>query len=287
VEAAPANEETTLDVHGLTHVGKKRDENQDQFLISELSKSMLIHQTSLPEPDRQRLFSPSQGKLFLVADGMGGYGGGEVASTLAVYTIAGYMLNLMPWFLGLEESREDDLRDELGTALEKCNKNVVSLGKKSDEHAMMGTTLTMAYVVWPRLYVVHAGDSRCYLYRPPTLEQITEDHTVAEKMMDKELLKSQDVGKSRWSNVLWNAVGGGMEEISPEVYKAELKKGDMLLLCTDGLTKHVSDERIVNILTRPLTAPRETSEAKAEKLVDAANRSGGTDNITAVVAHFG
>jgi protein phosphatase len=247
---------------------------------------MLIQQTSLPEPDHQRLFSPSQGKLFIVADGMGGHRGGEVASSFAVYTIASYVLNLMPWFLRLDESREDDLREELSTALEKCDRNVRSLAQQSAEHRKMGTTLTMAYVIWPRLYVVHAGDSRCYLYRSPKLEQITKDHTIAEKMLDKEVLTQEEAEESRWSNVLWNAVGGGSDEISPEVYKAELQKGDMLLLCTDGLTKHLSDETIVETLTRPLTAPRENAQAKAQKLIEMTNQEGGTDNITVVIAQF-
>jgi protein phosphatase len=81
-------------------------------------------------------------------------------------------------------------------------------------------------------------------------------------------------------------VGGGSDEISPEVYKAELQKGDMLLLCTDGLTKHVGDETIVETLTRPLTGSRENAQAKAQKLVHIANHAGGTDNVTVVIAQF-
>lgn len=286
MEAAERNGPVIVDAYGLTDVGKKRERNEDQFLISDLSKSMLIHQSSLPESDHQRLFTPSQGKLFIVADGMGGHGAGAVASSLAVYTIASYVLNLMPWFLRLDESHEDDLRQELGTALEKCHKNVLSLAQESDKHKKMGTTLTMAYVIWPRLYVVHAGDSRCYLYRAPKLEQITKDQTVAEQMMEKHLLEPEEAEESRWSNVLWNAVGGGSEEISPEVYNAQLQKGDLLLLSTDGLTKHLSDETIVETLTRPLTGPRESAQVKAQKLVDLANHEGGSDNITVVLAQF-
>jgi protein phosphatase len=144
----------------------------------------------------------------------------------------------------------------------------------------------MGYVVWPRLYVVHAGDSRCYLYRSPKLKQITEDQTVAEKKLDKDVLTPDEVVASPWSNVLWNAVGGGSEDISPEVYKAELRKDDVLLLCTDGLTKHVKDEAIVRTLTGRITAPPESPQAAAEKLVEMANQEGGMDNITAVVARF-
>jgi protein phosphatase len=278
--------QANVDAYGITDVGKKRDTNQDQFLISDLSKTMLIHQTSLPEPDHQRLFSSSQGKLFIVADGLGGHGGGEVASAISLHAIVNYMLNMMPWFFRLDEAREDDLREELEAALQRCQGKVQSAAGTHQDISEMGTTLTMAYVIWPRLYVVHAGDSRCYLYRSSKLEQITKDHTIAEKMVDQGKLTPEEAEESAWSNVLWNAVGGGSDEISPEVYKAELQKGDILLLCTDGLTKHLSDGTIVETLTRPLTGPRESVQAKAQKLIDMANQDGGTDNITVVIAQF-
>jgi protein phosphatase len=145
----------------------------------------------------------------------------------------------------------------------------------------MGTTLTMAYVVWPRLFIVHVGDSRCYLLRRSELKQLTEDHTVAQQYVESGVLAADEAETSRWSNVLWNVVGGASDELAPQVYKSELQLGDTLLLCTDGLNKHVSDDRIAQVLAE---------DADAEKvcrcLVAAANDAGGSDNVTIVVARF-
>jgi protein phosphatase len=145
----------------------------------------------------------------------------------------------------------------------------------------MGTTLTMAYVVWPRLYVVHAGDSRCYLLRYPHFRQITHDHTVAQKLVDAGEIEANDAETSQWSHVLWNVLGGDVEEIHPSVYRADLRLGDMLLLCTDGLTKHVLDETICEML-----AESNSAERACHDLVAAANDAGGSDNVTVVVASF-
>jgi protein phosphatase len=145
----------------------------------------------------------------------------------------------------------------------------------------MGTTLTMAYLLWPRLYVVHAGDSRCYLLRGNRLEQVTRDHTVAQRLVDEGALSAADAEQSRWSHVLYNCVGGGTHEIKPEVYRARVEPGDALLLCSDGLSKVVPDETIRQELAR-----RQGAEQTCRRLVDLANEAGGPDNVTAVVARF-
>jgi len=270
------------DVFGLTHPGQERDVNEDQFLIASLSKSMLIHQTSLPQENHERLLGTPRGTLLAVADGMGGHGGGDVASSVAVDVMMHYVLNIMPWFFRLDDDNEADLTDELRAALERCH-GAVREAAESDESAdpRMGTTLTIAYVVWPRLYVVHVGDSRCYLFRRPELQQITKDHTLAQQMVDENVLEAERAEGSKWSNILWNSVGGGSDDMEPDVYKAKLEKGDTLLLCSDGLTQHVDDRGL-----RELLRSNKDSDTTVKSLVDAANDGGGTDNITAVVARF-
>lgn len=270
------------DAFGLADTGVKRSVNEDQFLIASLSKNMLIHQTSLPQDNHERLVGAPGGTLLAVADGMGGHGGGDVASSVAVDVIMNYVLNIMPWFFRLDDSNEADLTDELRAALERCH-GAVREAAASDEDAdpRMGTTLTLAYIVWPRLYVVHVGDSRCYLYRRPALQQITKDHTLAQQMVDKDVLDEDQAEGSKWSNILWNTVGGGSDDMEPDVHKAKLEAGDTVLLCSDGLTKHVDDDGI-----RETLATSEGSEAIATSLVRAANAGGGSDNITAVVARF-
>jgi protein phosphatase len=145
----------------------------------------------------------------------------------------------------------------------------------------MGTTLTMAYVLWPRLYVVHAGDSRCYLLREGAMEQVTTDQTIAQKLVEQGTLTPDQARASRWNHVLWSCIGGGSPDLSVEVYKTNLRVGDSLLLCTDGLTTVVSDCRIHELLTQSPGA----AEA-CRRLCDAANEAGGPDNSTVVVAHF-
>jgi protein phosphatase len=270
-----------MDCHGLTDVGKQREANEDQFLIADLSKSMLIHQTSLTHDDHTRLFGGSQGKLLMVADGMGGHAEGQRASSLAVQTLASYVLNTMHWFFRLEEGREADLHEELKTALEECQRSIERAAEASPQQKGMGTTLTMAYILWPRLYVVHAGDSRCYLLRGDRLEQITKDHTLAQRLVDQGVLDAAEARESRWSHILWNCIGGGSHELNPDVYKANLQIGDTLLLCSDGLTTDVPDQEINAVLQR-----KRGAEETCRLLVEAANAAGGRDNITVIVAHF-
>jgi protein phosphatase len=244
--------------------------------------SMLIHQTSLTHEDHTRLFGGSQGQLLLVADGMGGHAEGKRASSIAVQTISHYVLNTMHWFLRLHENREEDLEEELKKALELCQRTIAFASEGTAKGSRrMGTTLTMAYVHWPRLYVVHAGDSRCYLYRNRRLEQITKDHTVAQQLVDRGALSAAEAEESRWSRVLWNCVGGDSPDLEVDAYKARLQIGDILLLATDGLTKAVKDQEIVGVLNKNRDA-KET----CGHLVNAANEQGGKDNVTVVVAHF-
>ena len=275
-----------MDVHGVTHVGRKRPVNEDQFLIADLKKSLSVYQSSLGLDHQTRLFGGSQGKLLLVADGMGGHEAGERASTIAVDSIATYTLNTMRWFFRLDEVSDEDFQDDLKAALEHCQSIIGVEADAIPQRRGMGTTLTMAYVIWPRLYVVHAGDSRCYLFRNSILKRITRDHTISQLFKEQsnaavEGEMPDDVESSRWSNTLWNVLGGDSDDLVPEVYRANLQLGDTLLLCPDGLTKHLSDDRIKEHLDKVGPA-----EKICQGLVEAANTDGGSDNITVVVARL-
>jgi serine/threonine protein phosphatase PrpC len=263
-----------LDCYGTSDAGKVRKANEDQFLIAELSKSMLIHLTSLPMEDSTRLVGRRPGYLFLVADGLGAGPAGERASRLAVDSAIRTLLGTMPWFYRLGD-HEGDLEDELKRVLEQCQTQIDADVAENPSRSGMGTTLTMAYVIWPRLYVVHVGDARCYLFRNGRLQQLTKDHTV--------IAPSPGAGEeSPVRKVLWNVVGGETEEVWPDVYKATLQEGDTLLLATDGLTREVPDSGISEILSGTPSAV-----AACTELVEAANQAGGRDNITVVVARFG
>jgi protein phosphatase len=174
-----------------------------------------------------------------------------------------------------------DLRD----AAIRCQRGIVAEEREHPEDRDMGTTLTLAYVIWPRMFVVHVGDSRCYLMRDGKLKQLTCDHTMAQLLADG----SKDVGRkaaeeipqNQWQHVLWNAVGGSEDEPQPDIFRVELEFDDRLLLCTDGLSKHVSDAELSQRLRL-----EQTSTEICNQLIADANAAGGTDNITAVVARF-
>lgn len=265
----------------MTHTGLERESNEDHFLIADLTKAMHVHQTSVEVDPNDLLFRGTKGQLFIVADGVGGNLAGERASELAVQTMSNYVLNFVPWFLRLGRDDEQELTDELEHALRRCEAVVDAEAASVPGRAGMGTTLTVAYVFWPCLYVVHVGDSRCYLMRRGTLHQVTKDHTVAQSLIDDGTLDADQAARSQWIHVLWNAIGRGEDELRPEVTKVELEPEDTLLLCSDGLTKHVTDEQITEILARA-----EPEEETCRRLVERANSAGGTDNTTVIVARF-
>lgn len=270
-----------MDCFGTTHVGRRRPTNEDQFLIADLNKSIHVHRTSIGFDHQTRLFGNSQGKLLLVADGMGGHEAGERASMLAIDAVATYTLNMMRWFFRLDEQDEDDLVADLKQSLEHCQAAIQREIAAFPQRRGMGTTLTMVYIVWPRMYVVHVGDSRCYLHRGGKLTQITHDHTLAELHQGTQRRMPAGRAGHGLSHVLWNVIGGDDHQLVPEVHRATLQMGDAVLLCTDGLTRHVEDAE----LTGQLNA-RGTAEETCERLVAQANAAGGSDNITVVLARF-
>lgn len=144
----------------------------------------------------------------------------------------------------------------------------------------MATTLTMAFVIWPHAWILNVGDSRAYLAHGSELTQLTQDQTVAAELAEAGAISESGVLRSRWRSVLSNSLGGGAEK-APDVTRVKLTIGDTLLLCTDGLTKHVPDEGISQHLS---LAP--SSEDACQTLVSAANEAGGSDNVTCVVARF-
>ena len=265
---------------GITDVGRKRETNQDQFLIAQLNKSMLVKSTSLQLHRHSRLFGHEQGQLLLVADGMGGHAAGEKASSLAVDYLIRRLLNSVHWFLQIEHDCEDDFVDALKELLQDAHARILKEAAKHHEQQGMGTTLTMAHLVWPRMYVVHAGDSRCYLVRDGEAEQLTTDHTLARQLVEAGGLKPEDEAKSRWSNVLWNVLGGSADaELMAEVRTADLQERDTILLCSDGLHRYLDQDMIARVVAEEVDP-----KSICKQMVKLANEAGGEDNITVVVS---
>jgi len=266
---------------GMSDIGNHRTENQDQFLIADLTNSARMHSGSLRQGNGGRLFGDSMGHLFLVADGMGGHRGGEEASRFAVQYCINSILNRSQWMTHIEPAEEDAFVEDLGDMLHNAHLAIEEHSKSAPGYTGMGTTLTLAYVDWPRMYILHAGDTRCYLFRNNELRLVTRDHTVANEMMRKGQLAPEELERSQWSNVLVNALGAGAEDVVPDVYKLDLMAGDSILLCSDGLNKHVPDLQI----RRTLLDYHEPIQS-CEQLVLLAKQGGGTDNITVIRARF-
>lgn len=278
-----------MDCCGLTDIGKKRSVNEDQFLISDVRKSMRVHQTSLALDHQTRLFGGTQGNLLLVADGMGGHEAGERASQLVIDGFVDYTLNHLSWFMHESCESDEDFEQQLKTALVNCQKRLDREIAAIPQRRGMGSTLTLGYIVWPRMFLVHVGDSRCYLLRDGKLQQLTRDHTLAALAAASAGRQSEDeqdddelTAERPMSNVLWNAIGGGRHgDLHPDASAMDLQMGDTLMFCTDGLTKHVSKKKIHEILSQNVP-----TDAMCEQLVALANDAGGTDNCTVVISRF-
>ncbi len=269
-----------LSTFGVSDIGRKRESNQDQFLIAQLNKSMLVSSTSLPFVTQPRLFGKVQGQVLLVADGMGGHAAGEKASSLAIDHLITELLNRVHWFFLDEGDSETQFIESLQQLLQDAHSRILYESAQNDHQRGMGTTLTMAHLVWPNLYVVHAGDSRCYLVRDGEAVQLTTDHTLARQLVESGGLKPEEEASSRWSNVLWNVLGGNAQsDLIAEVHRADLQQGDTIVLCSDGLHRYVDATELGRIVTES-ASPRDA----AESLVNIANESGGEDNITVVVS---
>lgn len=269
-----------MDCFGRTDIGCKRDSNQDQFLIADLLKSIVIHRSSLGYDDETQFSGDSRAKLLMVADGMGGYEGGERASWLAIEGVVQYLLTSLHWPITCPASHEAHFFQGLQSALDFSQSRLLSAAAEHPSRDHMGTTLTMAWIVWPTVYLIHVGDSRAYLFRDGRLTLWSHDQTLAQAMADNGVIESSEVETSRFRHVLTSALGC-KTNMEPQYGRNELRPNDKLLICSDGLTVHLTDEEIAEQLAEDLS-----TEDICDRLIDSAKQAGGQDNITVVLAHF-
>jgi protein phosphatase len=262
----------------MTHVGKVRANNEDQFLVARVSKVLEVLATSLP--DGNHSLPDQEGFLLLVADGIGGAGGGEHASALAVEEAKTHIMRTAKWFFRLDDPDEEVRLRNLRATLEGLDRRLVEEAEADPSMRGMGTTLTAACTIGAEAFFVHVGDSRAYLFRAAQLHQLTHDHTIAQELIDSGVLAPEEARTHRTRHILTNALGGRLG-VRAEIHKLRLRDGDRLLLCTDGLTDLVEDALLAELLQR-YPQPKEACQA----LVDAALERGGRDNITVVVAAY-
>jgi protein phosphatase len=235
-----------------------------------------VHATSLPEPDALTTRGERLATLMLVADGVGGSAAGHRASRLATEAVARHIASALHRYHTPAAAADHDLVDALRAAADEAHEVVCAAGRATPDERGMATTLSLAVVVWPWLYVLHVGDSRCYVYQRGELRQVTRDQTVAQHLVDEGILSREVAERSPLSHVLSSAVGA---DARPEVTRVDVReRGSVILVCSDGLTKHASDAEIADHL-----GAMESAEHACRSLLQLALDRGGTDNITLVV----
>jgi serine/threonine protein phosphatase PrpC len=260
-----------IDVYGLTHVGKVRHENQDHFLVCSLKKHLEVHHTSLPASELTSVSTDRLAFLMMVADGVGGGVGGEEASRFALSAASQYVTQSTHCYYTADPSDDEAFTQRLQDTALQVHEDLL----KSSDGATRATTLSLFMGVWPRIYLLQLGDSRYYLWRDQRLTQVSRDQTLAQDLIDSGVLRRGDK-YGRLANTLSSAIGGPTSR--PEVTAVENTWDSVHLLCSDGLTKHVSDERIADHL-RTMSSARDVCES----LLAEALGAGGTDNITIIV----
>ncbi len=269
----PRDEE--IDCFGLTHPGKVRRINNDHFLLASIHKRLVVHGTSLPSLQATTADDQRVAFLAMVADGVGGGEGGEVASRVALEAATQYVNSSMQCYYQADAD-ENSFVEALHEAAMQTHASVVRRAADVPEARSIATTLTLFLGVWPWFYLLQLGDSRYYVYRDGTLTQVTRDQTMAQELVDQGVFNRTDAFNSKWAHVLSSSIGG--QQTAPVVTRLPADWRNVHLLCSDGLTKHVNDARIAERIGA-MTSARQVCEQLLQDALD----DGGSDNITIVV----
>jgi serine/threonine protein phosphatase PrpC len=249
-------DELRITVGALTDVGQVRDHNEDALGYCQ---------------PREREVLAERGRLYLVADGMGGHVAGEVASECVVRTVmASYY-----------ESQAPTVRQGLSEAIQQANAALYEATSGEKSRIKMATTLVGAVVLGRQLHVANIGDSRAYLLREDTVRQLTEDHSFVTELVKRGRISEEEATSHPQRNIVTRALGT-QPTVEADFYEEGIQPRDTVLLCTDGLWGEVSEEEMVQMATRPLDP-----KGMASELVALANQRGGPDNITVIILQIG
>jgi serine/threonine protein phosphatase PrpC len=239
---------------GLSDVGRQRQHNEDTFLVAE--------------------------KLYLVADGMGGHAAGEIASRIAVDSISEFILHTKEDDGTWPHAYDEHFRkttNRLMAAVRLANTRVLEAMRKDARLRGMGTTVVACLADDDYIAVAHVGDSRAYLIRDGQLSRLTNDHSWVFEQVQAGMLTEAEAEKHPLRNVITRALGGALQ-VNPDASEFEAKKGDVVLLCSDGLTGMVPEDEILRLVTQS-----DDLDAACQQLIDRANEAGGLDNVTAIL----
>lgn len=239
-----------MEAFAKTDVGKARDMNQDYYYIS---------------PENEEL------KLYILADGMGGYKGGEVASKLATISTKNYIESN---FSNIIKEKEE-IQNLIKNAMEYANMVVYEKSKEDEELDGMGTTLEVCLIYNNKVYIGHVGDSRIYRIRNDIMRKLTNDHSYVEKLVKDGTITKEEAVNHPKKNMLTKALGCTVF-VEPDITVKGFIKDDIILMCSDGLTNMIKEEEIYNII-------KEDYKIATQNLIEKANENGGYDNITAII----
>jgi serine/threonine protein phosphatase PrpC len=272
-ERKPRDDE--IDVYGLSHTGKVRKDNQDRFLLATIHKRVEVVDSNLDDPEHLPSGEQRLAFVAMVADGVGRGVGGADASTTTIETVMQYVNDGIIAYYGARDD-EAEFTELLQAAAKRAHEAVVRRRQAQGVTGTMATTLTMYIGVWPTYYLLQLGDSRYYMWRSGKLTQVTRDQTMAQDLVDDGVLTRAAAARTPMASVLSSAIGADTSD--PVVTRLRGDWGHVHLLCSDGLTRHVTDDRIAEVL-----GSMTNSKQACEQLLQEALDGGGTDNITIII----
>ena len=261
-----------VQVFAKTDLGRTRDHNEDRFLVADLTRRAASLMPQIREHE-----VGERGSLFAVADGMGGAAAGEVASEMATQTIYEQMIHA--WG-GESEATPQRFAYRLKEAVEVANGRIHAYAKAHPEVRGMGTTTTAVGILGDHFFLTQVGDSRAYLLRGGQAVQLTKDQSLMQRLVEAGELTEEEAAKSERRNIILQALGPDAR-VKVDLTYQEVRRGDVLVLCSDGLSGQVRKEEMAEIVAR-----EPSLQAAADKLIALANERGGPDNITVILARF-
>jgi serine/threonine protein phosphatase PrpC len=277
--ASAASAQVAVDLGALTHQGKVRLRNEDHYLAARFGRSLETVLTNIPEEHVPPAHT-EVGYGMVIADGMGGVAGGEIASRSAIQDLVQLVLTTPDWIMHGQSPWIEQVVRRMGERFREIDRLLNQRAVADPSLTGMGTTMTLACSLGLELVVCHIGDSRAYLFRQGSLSQLTRDMTMAQELVSTGMLSPAQAATHRFRHVLTQCLGGPGIPRS-EARNLSLQDGDRLLLCSDGLYDFVADDVIAAEMRTAAT-----SQEACQALVDRALEAGGKDNVTVILAHY-
>jgi protein phosphatase len=274
-----ASAQVQVELSAMSHKGLVRERNEDSFLVLRGFRGLEVIASSLGDAAMPPRFDIS-GFGMIVADGMGGVPGGDVASRMAAQTLVALVLNTPDWVMLTGDLENETLLTRMAERYRRIDSALREEGTVDPKLAGMGSTMTVAYSLGADLFIGHVGDSRAYLLRGAEFRRLTQDHTLAQSLVDMGAISAQEVVRHQFRHVLTRFLGAP-KPIKADVQQLRLEHCDQVLLCSDGLFGMVDDAAIIAILHQGKTV-----EETCQALITAALERGGSDNVTVALARY-